>query len=103
MRDDGHCRKRIHVGAVTEVVIVVKMCVEQKAHRLVRPLADLSNVFPGSRGKEATVDHEDLPFSDDHRGIAAHEADAGIPVLNFVDAFGQPGYLSLSLPMRRLS
>jgi len=48
VRDDRQGRKRVHVGTVAQVVIVVEVGVEQKAHRPVRPLTDLCDVFPGS-------------------------------------------------------
>jgi len=93
MGDDRQSRESIHVGAVPEVVIVMKVRVEHKADRFVRPLANLSNVFPGSRWQKTGIHHENLPFPDDDGSIAA----ATGAVLNFINAVTQFRYFSFRL------
>jgi len=46
--DDRQSRESIHVRAVTEIVIVVKVRVQHEADRLIRPLANLCDIFAGS-------------------------------------------------------
>ena len=89
MRNDRQRRKGVHVGAVAEVVVVVKVRVEHEADGPVGPLANLRDVFAGCGGQETGIDDEHLAFADDHRGVAAGKAVAWVLVLDLINAVGQ--------------
>src|SRR5262249_39528131 len=91
--DDGDGREGVHVNAVAEVVIVVEVCIQYEGNGLVSPLANLRDVLASGRRQKATVDNQHLPLANDHGGVAA----CVLPVLDLVDAFGEPGNFALVL------
>jgi hypothetical protein len=57
----------------------------------------LGDVFARSGGKEAGIDHKDLPVADDHGAVAADEPDVVGGVLDLIHTIGELSYFSLRL------
>ena len=87
--DDGEAGERVPVFLVARVVVLMPMGVDEVAHGLARPLADLRDVFPRGRDGGARVHHQDLALADDDGGVPVYPAGKGVLVTDLVDAIGQ--------------
>jgi hypothetical protein len=74
-------------------VVIVEMSIEQITHGLVRPLANLRDILARQRGQVTGVNYKNYAVTNHNGGISA--GTAVIHVLDAVNAFCQPRYLSL--------
>ena len=91
LREDGHPDEGICINGISLIVVAVPVRVEQISDRLVRPLANLCDVFTRARRQITRVHDKDAGVADDHDGIALRKVIGRIRVPNFVDSVGKCG------------